>query len=588
MLPGMSKSFVGTSLCILCCLYAAVLWPTGAAAAPPHPDLVARAANGEQALPYYSRHIDQLHAAGVSSGKKVYETSFLVTKGPIEAKAQVTGDFNILAILVQFSDNAAATPAVYFDSLLYDTAGVTLRDYYRDCSYGQLDLVTVDLPSSRGWIEAPETYAYYVNNESGVNPASYPRNSQGMVEDLVDLIDPIVDFSRYDNDGNGFVDVLVVMHAGPGAEKTGLDTDMHSHQWGIPARLTDDGVYVSSFTVQPEYIDRAGDMTIGVIAHELGHAFGLPDLYDTDYSSSGIGKWGIMGYGTWLGPASNGGVPAHPCAWSRIEMGFASSTTVSENVQSQAISDVKAGGELFCLRPSEGSNNEYFLVENRQKTGYDSYLPGAGLLIWHIDESRDNNNYEWQPGLSALNHYKVALEQADGRFDLEQSPSPYYNYGDAGDVWPGSSGAVHFNALSTPNSDSYSDSGSLVGVGSISAPAAVMYADFNVSLVAGGSGTADNETVPRTLELAQNYPNPFNPSTSISFYSSAPGMADLEVFDVTGRKVRTLLHQAVIAGDTELTWDGLNDAGNSVSSGVYLYRLEINDRTSTRKMVLVR
>ena len=269
---------------------------------------------------------------------------------------------------------------------MFDSAGITVWDYYDDASYGQLDIVTVNLPSSVGWVVAPQTYAYYVNDENGLNPASYPNNARKLVEDLVTLVDPTVDFSRYDNDDNGFVDVLMVIHAGPGAENTGSDSDIWSHQWSITPRLTNDGAYVSTYTMQPEYLSSPGDMTIGVFVHELGHAFGLPDLYDTDYSSNGIGKWGIMAMGSWLGPGYNGGVPSHPCAWSRAQLGFINPTVVSSNTNSVAIEDVKTGGEVYRLWNSGSLGNEYFLVENRQKTGYDAYLPASGLLIWHVDQ----------------------------------------------------------------------------------------------------------------------------------------------------------------------------------------------------------
>ena len=118
-----------------------------------------------------------------------------------------------------------------------------------------------------------------------------------------------------------------------------------------------------------------------------------------------------------------------------------------------------------------------------------------------------------------------------------------------------------------------------------------MYADFTVSLAAGGAEegeTSENSSLPRTVELAQNYPNPFNPSTTISFYTSQSGVASIRVFDLSGRKVRTLIHESVNAGNSEVGWDGLNDAGSEVASGIYLYRLEINEQEQTRKMVLVR
>jgi len=85
----------------------------------------------------------------------------------------------------------------------------------------------------------------------------------------------------------------MIVHAGRGAEYTGSLNDMWSHKWSIIPRACD-GVSVSDYTVMPEYWSSPGDMTIGVFCHELGHAFGLVDLYDTDNSSYGTGYWSLM------------------------------------------------------------------------------------------------------------------------------------------------------------------------------------------------------------------------------------------------------------------------------------------------------
>ncbi len=86
---------------------------------------------------------------------------------------------------------------------MFDQNIGTLRDYYNKVSYGSLDLVTVNLPSTIGWVTAPITYSYYGNGQNGMG--SYPQNTQRMVEDIVNLIDPLIDFSQYDNDGDGYV-----------------------------------------------------------------------------------------------------------------------------------------------------------------------------------------------------------------------------------------------------------------------------------------------------------------------------------------------------------------------------------------------
>ncbi|UCD63329.1 MAG: M6 family metalloprotease domain-containing protein [Candidatus Zixiibacteriota bacterium] len=567
----------------------AVLSMTAAVnASPPHPSLVEGVAAGKRTTPYFMNHARQLRESGVNAGYNPFELP-PSAKITAPATATIAGDFRMLAVLVHFTDKSSSTPASYFDNLLYGTSGVTLRDYYASASYGQLDIVTVNLPSSTGWSTAPQTYAYYVNDESGINPESYPNNARKLVEDLVAIVDGQVNFSNYDNDGNGYVDVLTVIHAGQGAERTGSNADMWSHMWTIYPKMTNDGVYVSTYTMQPEYIDAPGDMTIGVYAHELGHAFGLPDLYDTDFTSNGIGRWGVMGYGSWLGPHSRGEVPAYPCGWSRIELGFNTPTVPTQNINGQAIQDVKVGEEIFRLWTAGVAGAEYFLVENRQKTDYDTYLPDGGLLVWHIDETRTSNDYEWYPGLDAAQHYLVALEQADGLFGMEHCS----DLGDAPDVFSGT-GANSFDAMSATNSDAYTSGPTAVAIANISEAAATMYADFRVSLTGGvgedtdDPGDGDVDILPASVQLSQNYPNPFNPSTTISFYLRDRGTARIDIFNLMGQRIKTLLNETVEAGMTQTNWDGTDYNDRTVASGIYIYRLQAGDQQQAKKMILLR
>ncbi len=120
---------------------------------------------------------------------------------------------------MQFTDNLSQVGATYFDSLLFGGGDGTLNDYYSAVSYGTLDIVTVDLPSSIGWCTMPQTYAYYVDGNYGTG--TYPNNARKLAEDAVLLADPLVDFSQYDNDGDGWVDTVFIVHAGQGAEFTG-------------------------------------------------------------------------------------------------------------------------------------------------------------------------------------------------------------------------------------------------------------------------------------------------------------------------------------------------------------------------------
>lgn len=397
--------------------------------------------------------------------------------GPQMVLPQVT-PFRALAILVRFTDNPAAVGAASFDTLLFGETGNTLRTYYQEVSYNQLDIVTVNLPSSLGWRAAPQTYAYYVGGAYG-DSAPYPNNCRRLAEDMVNLVDPLVDFSQYDNNGDGWVDTVFIVHAGPGAEVTRDPNDIWSHSWWTYNSPYVDGVWVGSYTTEPEYWLAPGDMTHGVYAHEFGHAIGLPDLYDVDGSSEGVGDWSLMSGGSWNGIM--GDTPTHLDAWSRIYLEFTSATVVASD-QAISLPNVEQNSTGAIHRINAGIPEEYFLLENRQLIGSDSALSGDGLLIWHVDERvPGSNRYECLQANNWLcsDHFRVALEQADGYLDLE-----YGYWGDDGDPFPGSSNNTSFAFNTNPSSSSYyttSDAtypGLLVN--SISASASTMSANVDI------------------------------------------------------------------------------------------------------------
>ena len=545
-------------------------------AAPPHPGLPSASAVEKTSRGYYLSHLDELRAKGVNQGYNPF-----VKDAGHESLAQaaaLTGELRLLAVLVEFSDHPASVAELFFDSLIFGASGATVSSYYDEISYGQVDLVTVHLPSSVGWVTAPSTYAYYVDGKNGTG--DYPRNAQKLVEDIVDIIDAAVDFAQYDNDGDGFVDNLMVVHSGPGAEFSGSDDDIWSHKYAIAPQQRDN-VYISTYTIQPEYWAEPGDMTIGIYSHELGHVFGLPDLYDTDYSSRGIGQWGIMSYGSWNGPSGMGESPAHPCAWSRAAMGFVVLDEITASRYEAAVENVETGGTVFRL-PTSVTGNQYFLVENRQQIGFDTYLPGSGLLIWHIDESYSDNQHEWWPEAAGSNHYAVALEQADGLYEMERN----LDCGDAGDCLPGTTANDAFTAHSRPSSSAYSGTRTGVAVRDISASGLTMYADLIVDPSAISTGLGDD--LPSTVTLNQNYPNPFNPITIIEFSLENAAEVRLEVFNVLGRLVAVLINGAKEPGLTRVAWGGCDQAGRDVASGVYYYSVTAGGKRQVKKMMLLR
>ena len=537
-----------------------------AAAMPPHPDIQGKIRSGEVSLPFAKARI-----AG--------------TESDLDAPARVNspayiGPFKALCIMVDFSDNPGVTASTEFDTLVFAAQTGTVRDYYNEVSYGRIDLVTVNLPSSLNWKRAPLTYAYYVDNNYGTD-SPYPHNTQKLCEDLVDLVDAQIDFSEYDNDGDGYVDALLITHAGPGAEYTGQRTDIWSHKWSIAPRNRD-GVSIYNYAIMPEFWSASGDMTIGVYCHELGHVLGLPDLYDTDGSSRGAGNWSLMATGSWNGGL--GRTPAHPDPWCKIQAGWLTPSVVAANQTGVSIPAVESDATAFRLWTSGQTGNQYFLVENRQKSGYDAALPGSGLLIWHVDDGAANNNNEWYPGHTTSGHYKVALEQADNLYQLEINASA----GDASDPFPGMTVNRSFNPTSAPSSDSYAPSSSFVAVSNISASAAVMTADFAVSLAAGNEDGNDQDQSLPDLWLGQNSPNPFNPVTVITYTLGKPGEAAISVYNICGEHVADLVSGHHNAGSYTVSWNGVDAEGRLVASGIYLYELVTDDGAQVRKMVFLK
>jgi titin len=329
-----------------------------------------------------------------------------------------------------------------------------------------------------------------VNNDNGFG--AYPQNAQRLTEDVVNLVDPIVDFSQYDSDNDGTVEGLFIIHSGRGAEYGGGSGDIWSHAWGTHTQPHLDGVWIRQYSMEPEYWSSYGDMTCGVYAHEMGHAvFGLPDFYDTGYDSRGLGKWSLMAGGSWNGSLGNS--PAHPDAWSRVAMGVVSVTNITSSQSGVSIPRIETTPTIFRLWTGGAAGTQYFLVENRQQTGYDAGIPSNGLLIYHIDDAFRGNNSQWYPGMAGTSHYQVAIEPADGAWHLEHNN----NDGDSGDPFPGSSTNRNFNDATTPNSRNYASASTWVSVNNISNSGATMTADFSVSScsppdqVTGLSATTD-------------------------------------------------------------------------------------------------
>jgi M6 family metalloprotease-like protein len=370
-------------------------------------------------------------------------------------KQQITGNNNMsggkgvpskgtirnLMLLISYPDMTNTYSPVDLNNMMNQTGfnGTgSFKEYFSKVSINQFTVNT----DVFGWFTAANNYLYYAwDNGSDV--------SRQLVAEAIDAAEAAgVDFSQYDNDQDGFVDALTIVHSGPGAEEGSQTQYIWSHASGLSIYARNyDGVTISSYNICPE-TRSWGMVGIGVLCHEFGHIIGLPDLYDTGKDSEGIGEWCLMGSGAWLGGEKT---PAFMCAWARIKKGWISPTPINSGTYSL---DPSVNTSVVYKILTEATN-EYFLFENRQNTGQDLYLPGKGLAIWHIDDNQTSNTDQ--------THKWVDLEEADGLNDLDNG----INRGDPGDLYPGSSNSTYFNNVSNPNSDLYSGSPSYVNVNTI-------------------------------------------------------------------------------------------------------------------------
>jgi M6 family metalloprotease-like protein len=420
-----------------------------------------------------ARRDDQLRARSATTG--------------LVARAQATtGTANVPVILANFNDTSTTYDAAGFTSLLFGTGSWSMKDYYEEVSYGAFS-VAAGPGGVVGWYTASNNHDYYGTNVSGED--QWPGD---LVHDAVAAADAAgYNFAPYDRDGDCFVDTVVVVHQGRGEDESGTATDIWSHNWDLysaqyfgkshygiyttnDACLAGGFIMVNDYTMQPERsID--GIVTVGVFAHEYGHALGLPDLYDTDYSSRGVGRWSVMASGSWCGVTRNGDRPSHMDPWSKYRLGWVTPTLVTSTLTNETINRASTTADVYQFRagsPTDGG--EYFLLENRQQHSFDEGLPGAGLLIWHVDEAKTHNDSEcYQGGPDcASQHYKVAVEQADGLWDLEKNA----DNGDSGDPFPGSASTTNFTSVTTPSSALYDGTASGVIVTEIGASAETMTA----------------------------------------------------------------------------------------------------------------
>lgn len=296
----------------------------------------------------------------------------------------------------------------------------SVRDYFKAQSGGQFE-IDFDVV---GPVDLPKGYAGYGKNDaSGRDQAVlvYP-----MVEDAVNLAkDQVTDWKQYDWDGDGLVEEVFVLYAGHGQAKYPQDPDLvWPHKSAIDPMTVADGVKVSVYACSSELGATEAIDGIGAFCHEFSHCMGLKDHYDINGRGYGTGFWDIMCFGCYNG---NSFLPAEYNSYEKMFCGWKEPIVL--NAEPQKIEGMKAlaaGGDTYIFY-NDGNENEYYMLENRQKTGWDAALPGEGLIVLHVDYSKG----AWEDNQVNYNaaRQRMTVIPADNTLGSTDEDK-------AGDAWP--------------------------------------------------------------------------------------------------------------------------------------------------------
>lgn len=355
-----------------------------------------------------------------------------------------TGDIRGLVILVSYSDVpfTLSDPHGYFDGLLntdgfseYSATGCA-AEYFRYNSDNQFRPVFDVL----GPVQLPQSRSYYGGNDYAGND----RNPEDMVVHAIQQLDDEHDFSVYDMDGDGKLDNVFIIYAGQGEASYGSSSTVWPHSWRLSAAgksFVVDGVTVDTYGCTNEWEYQRPD-GVGTFIHEFSHVMGLPDLYSTNYGNSvdaTPGLWSVLDYGPYN---NNGCTPPNYSSFERLAMGWIE-PEILDGPNTVSLPNLAETNKAYMINTNK--TTEYFLFENRQQEGWDKYLPGHGMLIWHVDFVQsvwDQNAVNNQKS-----HMYVELKKASNVIDAPYQSKSIY----AGWSWPGTYHKTEFTDDTTPS-----------------------------------------------------------------------------------------------------------------------------------------
>lgn len=358
--------------------------------------------------------------------------------GRCDSTFPVMGEQKGLVILVEYDDISFEYGDYdYFNRMLneegfsdHGSLG-SARDWFVENSDGRF-LPDFDV---YGPVKLPYDRKYYGGNDVyGSDQRAHEMAIHGC-----QLLDDEVDFSQYDRDGDGIIDNVFIFFAGKGEHDSGIKNAVWPHSWDVAYGMPDeefifDGVKLNHYACTCEYPSgyKRPD-GIGTFVHEFSHVMGLPDLYNTSVKALYTpGEWSVMDEG----PYNNDRLtPPNYSSYEKCALGWLEFKPFTEG--RMEIANLSTRNEAYAL-PTE-KEDEFYFFENRQQTGNDAFLPGHGMLVWHVDYKASI----WATNVvnNIANHQYVDLVEAD---NLRTSSSK------AGDAFPGTKEVTSFGFDTKP------------------------------------------------------------------------------------------------------------------------------------------
>ncbi|HNY10688.1 MAG TPA: M6 family metalloprotease domain-containing protein [Candidatus Wallbacteria bacterium] len=522
---------------------------------------------------------------------KAHSASF-ISRAPAPGNKSLAlaskGSLKVIAVRCQFPEESSTRingNGRMKESLASITSNMSeFSNYFKTVSFNNLN-ITVDV--SPEIYEAPQKMTYYGGgSESSLTLRQliteiFEASRINTAKNQTDTT-KYIDYDKYD--------AMLLIHAGAGQESDVANNgsgDTPDDIWSVgfvDANLVlPGGKKIDNVLIAPETEVQDGNgenSPLGVTCHEFGHLLGLPDLYDIDNSSLGVGGWDLMGYGAWR---NKGKTPCMLSSWTLIQLGYMAPTEVlndAANLSVTALSDSPNALKIYAVS-KERSPDEYFLVENRQKKGFDAYIE-AGILIWHVDDT-----------VGAISGNSINYNETHKRLDLEVASGLDANGKDRLDYNVTGSKAVlstdlfyagyktDFNAYTNPSSISYNGTDASVGITVLSPPADVMNVNVTTKAI----------SIAQKVEISRSYfyPNPVSGRNGKFYYflNFTPSDVKIKIFD-RNRKAVFERDLAGRFGANEFSWNLLTDDMSEVSNGTYFYRLTADSAEKTGKIVVLK